>query len=132
MPDLGELIRQKRLSRSWSLRKLGEEIGVTAAYVGDIEANRRLPSSELRQRISSTLDIAPEDLEAADSRLSSDVREWIEERPHLVSLLRSLRASPESDMLIQRLARFLNRRYPPKTPRGMLVTWESELCAIAA
>jgi len=35
-------------------------------------------------------------------------------------------------MLIQRLARFLNRRFPPKTARGVLVTWESELRAIAA
>ncbi len=34
-------------------------------------------------------------------------------------------------MLIQRLARFLSRRYPAKRARGALVTWESELRAIA-
>src|SRR6266699_295001 len=66
------------------------------------------------------------------TRFSSDLREWVEERPHLISALRSLKSSPEADMLIQRLARFLNRRYPAKTPRGVLVTWESELRAIAA
>lgn len=132
MPDLGDLIRKKRLARDWSLRRLGDEIGVTAAYVGDIEANRRSPSPELKQRIASVLNIGAEDLEAADSRLSTDLREWIDERPQLVSALRSLKATPEAEMLIQRLARFLNRRFPPKTARGILVTWESELRAIAA
>ncbi len=132
MAELADLIRKQRLARNWSLRRLGEEIGVTAAYVGDIEANRRLPGPELKHRIASVLNIAAEDLEAADNRLSSDLREWMDERPQLISLLRTLKTSPESDMLIQRLGRFLNRRYPPKTPRGMLVTWESELRAIAA
>ncbi|MBZ5538109.1 MAG: helix-turn-helix domain-containing protein [Acidobacteriia bacterium] len=132
MAELGEFIKNRRLARNWSLRRLGGEIGVTPAYVADIEANRRLPSADLRQRISSVLEIPPEELEAADNRLSPNLREWIEERPHLITLLRSLRASPESDMLIQRLTKFLNRRSPPKIPRGFLVTWESELRAIAA
>lgn len=132
MAELGELIKSKRLARRWSLRQLGEEIGVTPAYVADIETSRRLPGAELRARISSVLGISAEELEAADDRLSPDLREWMDERPQLISLLRSLRASPESEMLIQRLAKFLNRRYPPKTPRGILVTWESELRAIAA
>jgi transcriptional regulator with XRE-family HTH domain len=132
MVELGELIKERRLARKWSLRRLGEEIGVTPAYVADIEANRRLPSAELKGRISSVLGIPGEELAAADNRLSPDLREWIEERPQLNRLLRSLRASPESDMLIQRLTRFMFRRSPPKVPRGFLVTWESELRAIAA
>ncbi|MBI1826032.1 MAG: helix-turn-helix transcriptional regulator [Planctomycetes bacterium] len=132
MAELGELIKQNRLARKWSLRQLGAAIGVTGAYVADIEANRRLPSPELRNRISSVLEIRSEELAAADYRLSTDMREWIEERPQLGTLLRSLRTSPESDMLIQRLTRFMNRRSPPQIPRGFLVTWESELRAIAA
>jgi len=35
-------------------------------------------------------------------------------------------------MLIQRLARFMSRRSPPKAPTGLLLIWESELRAIAA
>jgi transcriptional regulator with XRE-family HTH domain len=132
MPDLGELIKNKRTGRKWSLRRLAEAIGVTPAYVADIETNRRFPSADLMERIASALEISAEELAAADNRLPSDVREWIEERPQLTSLLRSLRASPESDMLIQRLTRFINRRSPPRTPRGFVVTWESELRAIAA
>lgn len=126
MAELGELIKQKRLALKWSLRQLGAALGVTGAYVADIEANRRLPGPDLTERISSVLDIPSEELAAADYRLSTDLREWIEERPQLGTLLRSLRSSPESDMLIQRLTRFFNRRSPPQIPRGFLVTWESE------
>src|SRR3989442_9868275 len=97
-----------------------------------MEANRRLPSSELKQRISSVLDIAPEDLEAADSRLSSDLREWMDERPQLISVLRSLKASPEADMLIQRLSRFLYRPYPPQTPPGLAAGPGTHRPAVAA
>lgn len=131
MAELGQLIKNKRLACKWSLRRLGEEIGVTPAYVADIEANRRLPGAELRKRISSVLGIPQEELEAADARMSPDLRDWIEERPQLSAVLRSLRALPDSDKLIQRLARFITRRSPPQIPRGFFVTWESELRAIA-
>ncbi len=46
MADFGEIIKTKRMARKWSLRQLGDEIGVTAAYVADIEAGRRRPSPE--------------------------------------------------------------------------------------
>lgn len=132
MSNIGELVKSKRLERKWSLRQLATELAVTPAYVADIEADRRLPSSELMGRISAVLEISLENLTAADSRLSTELREWIEERPQLTGLLRSLRTSPEADLLIQRLSRLLNRRVRPQAPRGFLITWESELRAIAA
>ena len=131
MSELPQLIKGRRLARKWSLRQLGEQIGVTPAYVADLEAGRRLPSADLKQRISSVLEISEEELAAADVRLTPDLREWIEERPQLTTLLRSLRVSPESDMMIRRLTRFISRRAKPQSPRGFLVTWESELRAIA-
>src|SRR5258706_14519989 len=132
MASFGEIIKTKRLARKWSLRQLGDEIGVTAAYVADIEAGRRRPSSDLRKRLSSVLEIPSDELAESDTRLSPDLRDWIEERPPLITLLRSLRSSPESDMLIQRLTRFIKRRLPPQAASGFLVTWESELRAIAS
>src|SRR5215469_7145083 len=132
MEELGSLIRNKRTARGWSLRQLGTEIGVTPAYVSDIEANRRLPSDELKKRICSVLEIPPEELAAADYRISPDLQAWIEERPQLTNLLRSLRASPQSETLIQRLSKIMSRRAQPKAARGFLVTWESELRGIAA
>jgi transcriptional regulator with XRE-family HTH domain len=132
MSDLGELIKKKRIARQMSLRDLGREIGVTAAYVADIESDRRLPSPDLKHKIAAALDIPAEELEEADNRLSSDLQDWVQERPQVVSLLRSLRTSPQADKLVQRLTRFLKRRSPPPTPRGYLLTWESELRAIAS
>jgi transcriptional regulator with XRE-family HTH domain len=107
MPRIGELVAAGRRERKWSLRQLAAELGVTPAYVADLEADRRLPSAELMGRISTVLAISLENLAAADSRLSTELREWIEERPQLTALLRSLRTSPESDLLIQRLTRHL-------------------------
>lgn len=132
VPELADLIKGRRLARKWSLRQLGDQIGVTPAYVADLEAGRRLPSAELKDRISSVLEIPSEELAAADARLTPDLREWIEQRPQLTSLLRSLRASPESEMIIQRLSRLISRRSKPQLPLGFLLTWESELRAIAA
>src|SRR5258708_162876 len=130
--DIGELVKDQRLRRNWSLRQLGSKIGVTSAYVADIEAGRRLPSDELKDRIATVLEIPAEELAAADTRLTAELRDWIEERPQLTSLLRSLRESPESEMFIHRLSRIINRRSKPQAPRGFLVTWESELRAMAA
>lgn len=133
MAELGELIKARRSAREMSLRDLGIALGVTPAYVADIEASRRLPSPELRQRISAVLEIPLEELQAADNRLEPDLREWIEERPQIVSALRTLRASPNAGMLTERVTRFLKRRAPEQTPpRGLILTWESELRAIAA
>lgn len=132
MPRLGDLIKIKRLAHGWSLKRLGDEIEVTPAYVADIEANRRLPGEELKARLSAVLSISTEELAAADNRLSPDLRDWIEERPEVTGLLRSLRALPDADMLIKRLQKLFGRRSLPAPAGGFLVTWESELRAIAA
>lgn len=132
MPELGDLIKNKRLARRWSLKRLGAEIDVTPAYVADIEANRRLPSEDLKTRLSTVLSIPAEELAAADSRLSPDLREWIEGRPEVSGMLRSLRALPDAGMLIKRLQKIFGRRALPTPAGGFLMTWESELRAIAA
>jgi transcriptional regulator with XRE-family HTH domain len=132
MSALGELIKTRRLARKWSLRKFGKQVGVTPAYVADIEAGRRLPSADLQEKISLVLEIPLNELAAVDSRLTADLRDWIEEQPELTALLRSLRSLPESDTLIRRLSRFISRRFEPQIPRGSLVIWESELRTIAA
>jgi len=131
MADLSDLIKKKRLARRMSLRDLGTALGVTPAYVADLESDRRLPSPELKQKLAAALDIPLETLEEADNRLSPDLHEWVEERPQVVNLLRSLRTSPQSEKLVQRLNRFLKRHNPP-TARGFLLTWESELRSIAS
>jgi transcriptional regulator with XRE-family HTH domain len=132
VPEISELIKTQRLARQWSLRQLGEKLEVTPAYVADLEAGRRQPSGELKKRISTVLGISSDELAQADGRLTTDLREWIEERPELTSALRGLQGSRDSEKLIQRLGRLVSRRVRAQTPVGFLVTWESELRAIAA
>src|SRR5262249_34356894 len=126
---LTQLVKNRRLARGWSLRQLGTEIGVTPAYVADIEAGRRLPSADLKERLSAVLEIPFEELASADSRLTPDLRDWIEERPDLTLFFDRCEPPPEPDMLIQRLSRFVRRRSKPQPPRGFLVIWESPSCA---
>jgi transcriptional regulator with XRE-family HTH domain len=132
--SLSELIKSRRQRRGWSLRQLANELDVTAAYVADLESRRRQPSSELLEKLARVLEIPNHELAVADVRLTGDLRDWVEARPELIGLLRSLKASEEPDMLIQRLARMIARRLKPKpvAARGFLLTWESELRAIAA
>src|SRR5580700_943504 len=96
MAGLGDMIRSNRLARKWSLRQLADQIGVTPAYVADLEAERRLPGNELKEKLAVLLGMTRDQLEEADDRLSGDLREWVDERPQVVSLLRSLRTSPQS------------------------------------
>jgi transcriptional regulator with XRE-family HTH domain len=49
MAGLGDMLRSNRLARKWSLRQLADQIGVTPAYVADLEAERRLPGNELKE-----------------------------------------------------------------------------------
>jgi transcriptional regulator with XRE-family HTH domain len=132
MSDLASTIKKLRLARGWSLREFGAQVGVTAAYVADIEAERRLPSEDLKGRIAIALQIPPAELQAVDSRLTTDLREWIEERSDLIALLRSLRDAQEAEVLIKRLTKLVGKRSRPEPARGFVVTWESELRAIAA
>src|SRR6516162_2871524 len=88
MADLAETIKSRRLARNWSLKELGARIGVTPAYVADIEASRRIPSADLKAKIAVALGITAEELDATDVRLTPDLRDWIEERPPLIGLLR--------------------------------------------
>ena len=87
MAELSELIKKKRLARQMSLRDLGNALGVTAAYIADLESDRRLPSPDLKQKLAAALDIPLDALEEADNRLSPDLHEWVEDRPQVVNLL---------------------------------------------
>lgn len=46
----GELLKETRLKKNVSLRKLAEEIGVAAPYLSDVEKGRRNPLSEENMR----------------------------------------------------------------------------------
>jgi transcriptional regulator with XRE-family HTH domain len=102
---LGERIRERRLERRITLRELARRVEVSAPYLTDLEAGRRHPSPEVLQRIAAALELAVAELEALDTRLSPEVRRWVETQPDVARLLRTLQTSPRKrrEQLLRRL-----------------------------
>jgi repressor LexA len=57
MEKLGQKIRELRLHRGWTLRRLGEAIGKTPAYLSIIENNRRPVRMPLLEQIARALGV---------------------------------------------------------------------------
>ncbi len=90
---LGQRIRERRLQLHVTLREFARRVGVSAPYVTDLEAGRRHPSPEILARIAAELELPGAELEALDTRLSPDVRRWVETQPDVAQLLRTLKGS---------------------------------------
>jgi transcriptional regulator with XRE-family HTH domain len=91
---LGERIRARRLELGITLRELGRRVEVSAPYLTDLEAGRRHPSPEVLQRIAAALELPAAELEKLDTRLSPEVRRWVETQPEVARLLRTLQGAP--------------------------------------
>lgn len=86
---LGETIRQLREKRGMTLRALARTIGVSAAFLSDLEHDRR--HTDKLEEIASALRVSAADLRALDTRLPFDLKKWIEENPKVVALLRDMK-----------------------------------------
>ena len=68
MKTLGERIRELREEQDLSLRELAGKIGVSAAFMSDVELNRRYPSDKHLKAIVQHLGTALADLQQYDTR----------------------------------------------------------------
>ncbi len=68
MKTLGERIRELREEQDISLRELAGKIGVSAAFMSDVELNRRYPSDKHLRAIARHLRTALADLRQYDTR----------------------------------------------------------------
>ncbi len=68
MITIGERIRQLREDKDMSLRELAKTIGVSAAYLSDVELGRRYPSDKHLRAIVRALGTPLEELKAHDTR----------------------------------------------------------------
>src|SRR5205807_6525113 len=91
---LGERIRARRLELRITLRELARRVEVSAPYLTDLEAGRRHPGPDVLRRLAQALELLPAELEALDTRLSPEVRRWVETEPDVARLLRTLQSSP--------------------------------------
>lgn len=68
MKTLGERIRELREEKDLSLRELAKTIGVSAAFMSDVELGRRHPSDKHMRAIAQVLDTSMDDLQEFDTR----------------------------------------------------------------
>jgi transcriptional regulator with XRE-family HTH domain len=111
---LGERIRARRVELGITLREFGRRVEVSAPYLTDLEAGRRHPSPEVLARIAGALGLQAVELEALDTRLSPEVRRWVETQPDVARLLRTLQSSPRKrrEQMLRRLRRMVDEDQP--------------------
>jgi transcriptional regulator with XRE-family HTH domain len=107
---LGQRIRERRLELGITLREFARRVGVSAPYLTDLEAGRRHPGPEVLVRIAEALGLPPAELEALDTRLSPEVRRWVETQPEVARLLRTLQTTPRRrrEEMLRRLRRMVD------------------------
>ena len=62
--SLGQRLRELRDKVSLSLRKLADQIGISAPFLSDIELGRRFPSEEILAKLAGALEVSPDELKA--------------------------------------------------------------------
>lgn len=110
--SFGAVVRSMREGAGLSQRELARRLGITAAYLSDIEAlHRRPPSKQILQRMAFELDVAPDELfdlaGLETDRIPADLPEIVKSRPESVSLLRAIRHHQASSQQIQDLTRLV-------------------------
>ena len=68
MKTLGQKIRELRKEKDLSLRELAKRLGVSAAFLSDVELGRRFPSDKVLSGIARVLGTSVEDLRSYDTR----------------------------------------------------------------
>ena len=91
MQTLAERIRELREKKDLSLRELAREVGVSAAFLSDVELGRRYPSEEVLVKIAKALRASFEELQALDNR------------PDLDELRRRATLDPQFALALRRL-----------------------------
>jgi len=119
--SLGALVKEERLKREMTLKKLAEKIGTSAMYISDIENEKRIPiSGEGLKALSIVFNIPLETLENAAimSRAVKKSRNDDEKsvKDAKLCLARSIIQNSITEEQIQEINRILN---PKKKPEGI-------------
>src|SRR5688572_916128 len=93
---LGQEIMRLRMLGGITLRRFAELIDVSAAYVSDIEHDRRRPSDDVLRRMAKQLKHVGatfEGLDRLNSRIDPDLQKWISNTPTVRQMLREVKKS---------------------------------------
>lgn len=94
---IGETLRRARTARGLSLRDVASAVGVTYAYIADLEMDRRLPSDVTAVKLARALSVDQDILLARLGRLRPEVTAFLQEHPENAQLL--------SRIVLRRLSR---------------------------
>ena len=89
----GQFLREKRVSKGFSLRKFAESVGVSPTYLSQVEQdNVDPPTADRVKRMAELLGESIDEWTALAGRLTEDLPEIIREEPTAVpDLLRAVR-----------------------------------------
>lgn len=110
----GDLIREKRLAKGYSLRKFAELVGISPTYLSHVEQGKvdTPPTVERLRKMAELLGENPDELIAAAGRMPEDLAPIIRRSPEeMPSLLRSAGSlSPDGLKKLLDEARRLQRK----------------------
>jgi transcriptional regulator with XRE-family HTH domain len=102
--SLGEIIRELRDEKNYSLREFAKEIGIRPSQLSDIERGGQYPTVERLQKIALLLGIDFDKLKGYEVRIEKRFRDLVRKDPEVGMLLRKVTENPE-------LAKEFNKRY---------------------
>ena len=114
---LGRTIKHVRTQAGYTLRGFAEMVGISAAYLSDIEHDRRNPTDEVLRKIAAKLrqrvPVTYEELRARSTRLETDLQEIVQQTPEVGQLLREVKETgrPVRDVL-RELQQHLRNTHP--------------------
>jgi transcriptional regulator with XRE-family HTH domain len=88
--SLGEVIREARNKKAFSLRALAKKLDKTFPYLSDIENDHRIPSEDMLQDLARLLDLDFDDLMARAGRLGEGVMRYMRKTPAAGVLFRKI------------------------------------------
>jgi len=99
----GQMLREKRIEKGYSLRKFAQEVGVSPTYLSQVEqGNVQPPTADRVKRMAEILGENPDEMIALAGRVPEDLPEIIHSHPREIpELLRE--ASGLTAQQIQRL-----------------------------
>ncbi|MDQ3524895.1 MAG: helix-turn-helix domain-containing protein [Chloroflexota bacterium] len=103
--SLGDRLRMGRALKKQTLRQLASEIGKTAAYLSDIENDRRVPSEDVLSALATALDLDVDDLMASAGKIGEQADQYLRRTPQAGILFRRLSESDVSPQAVEELIR---------------------------
>jgi transcriptional regulator with XRE-family HTH domain len=103
--SLGQAIRRLRTQGDYTLRGFAQLVEISAAYLSDIEHDRRVPTEDVLRRISKLLNrrvsVTYEELQSLSARFETDLQNMVQQTPEVGQLLREVKQTgrPARDVI---------------------------------